>query len=547
MSIHTLNPKAEFARRGQALEINITAAEGIMQLLRTNFGPTGTLKMLVSGSGDIKTTKDGAVLLEELPIQHPTASLIARTATAQDDITGDGTTTCIILIGELLRQARRWLSEDVHPRVLADGFELARRRTVAFLDDYKIPLPSGDTEALRKVYRDVAFSSVCTKVHSKLAESLADIVTDAVLIADRSSKEKGLLDLHMVEIMSMGSRSDMDTSLIRGLVLDHGSRQHELQTLSLTNCHILILDVSLEYEKSEVNTGYFFKDADEQAKQAEQEREIVNRKCRAIIALKDQVCKEGEEFVVFNQKGVDPLSLDLLAEHGIVALRRVKRRNMERLSLCCGGSPKASLDSLTPADLGWADHIHEEMLGDEKYTFVEGVRDPKSCTILIRGPSAHVLVQVKDAVRDGLRAVKNIITDKCFVPGAGAFEVAAAQDLEVYKKELTGKVKLGVQAFADALMAIPKTLARNSGFDPQDSMLKVEEAQARTTNRCGLSIKTGEALDAVEAGILDNYRVKHQLIHSATVIATQLLLVDEILKAGRAIRSEVPADEAGEE
>lgn len=546
-AIHTLNPKAEHVRRGQALEINISAAEGIMQIMRTNFGPSGTLKMLVSGAGDIKITKDGAVLLDELPIQNPTVALIARTAASQDDICGDGTTASILLIGELLRQARRWLAEDVHPRVIADGFELARDRVIDFLQGYRLEVPTAEEAAASEkaaarrasVFASIAYSALCTKIHSKLARSLAPMAVDAVTIVARAAPSPALLDLAMVEILLMPSKSEMDTALIRGIVMDHGSRHAELSCSSLENCFILTLNVSLEYEKSEVNSGYFYKNAEEHAQQAAREREFVTKKCMRIVELKQRVCTRGENFVVLNQKGVDPMSLDLLAEHGIFALRRVKRRNMERVTLCCGGAALHDLEALAPESLGWAARVHEELLGDEKYTFVDGVRDPKSCTFLIRGPSKHVLYQVKEALRDGLRAVRNILTDRFYLPGAGAFEVAAGLDLERYRETLSGKVRLGVQAFADAIMSIPKTLAKNAGYDPQESFLKIQEAIRRDGGeRYGFNIATGEPVAIRDDGVLDNYRVKHQLIHSATVISCQLLLVDEILKAGRAVRTE---------
>jgi len=254
---------------------------------------------------------------------------------------------------------------------------------------------------------------------------------------------------------------------------------------------------------------------------------------KKIIELKRKVCDKPEKhFVIINQKGIDPMSLDMLANEGILALRRAKRRNMERMTLACGGISVNSVDDLTPDVLGYAGLVYEYTLGEEKYTFVEEVKNPFSCTILIKGPNNHSIEQIKEAVRDGLRAIKNVIDDGSIIPGAGAFEVAANLDLMKYKDEVMGRTKLGVQAFAEALLVVPKTLATNSGFDQIDSLIKLQE-EHKKGHIVGLDLMTGDPLDPLTEGIWDNYRVKRQLLQSSSVIATQLLLVDEILRAGK--------------
>jgi len=253
---------------------------------------------------------------------------------------------------------------------------------------------------------------------------------------------------------------------------------------------------------------------------------------KKIIELKNLVCNTPDKsFVIINQKGIDPGALDMLAKQGIIALRRAKRRNMERLTLACGGVAINSLDDLSPDALGHADVVYEHTLGEEKYTFVEGVKNPFSCTVLIKGPNKHTITQIQDAVRDGLRAVKNTIEDGHLVPGAGAFEIAVHRELIKYKDEVQGRVKLGVQAFAEAMLIIPKTLATNSGFDPIDAIVSLQEESK--DHVVGLDLATGECLSPEDEGIWDNYRVKRQILHSSTVIASQLLLVDEIMRAGR--------------
>jgi T-complex protein 1 subunit zeta len=263
------------------------------------------------------------------------------------------------------------------------------------------------------------------------------------------------------------------------------------------------------------------------------ERDFIEKRVQKVIDLKKKLCDNTDKrFVVINQKGIDPMSLDMLAKEGIIALRRAKRRNMERLALACGGTAMNSVDDLTEEHLGFAGLVYEHVLGENKFTFVEECKFPQSVTILIKGPNKHTLIQTKDAIRDGLRAIKNAIDDGCLIPGAGAFEIAASQELLRYKNEVKGKTRLGVQAYAEALLVIPKTLAVNSGFDAQDTIVKLQEEAQLLNEPIGLDVNSGEALRPADAGIYDNFIVKKQIINSCSVIASNLLLVDEIMRAG---------------
>ncbi|XP_008055656.1 T-complex protein 1 subunit zeta-2 isoform X2 [Carlito syrichta] len=486
-AISAVNSKAEVARAQAALAINICAARGLQDVLRTTLGPKGTMKMLVSGTGDIRLTKDGNVLLHEMQIQHPTASLIAKVATAQDDITGDGTTSNVLIIGELLKQADLYISEGLHPRIIAEGFEAAKIKALEVLEEIKVK-----KEMRRKILLDVARTSLQTKIHAELADVLTEAVVDSVLAVRRPNYP---IDLFMVEIMEMKHKSATDTK--------------------------------------EVNTGFFYKTAEEKEKLVKAERKFIENRVQKIIDLKDKVCAQyNKGFVVINQKGIDPFSLDALAKHGIVALRRAKRRNMERLALACGGIAVNSVEDLTVDCLGHAGLVYEYTLGEEKFTFIEDCVNPRSVTLLIKGPNKHTLIQIKDAIRDGLRAVKNSIEDGCVVPGAGAVEVAISEALVMYKHNVKGRARLGVQAFADALLIIPKVLAQNSGYDPQETLVKVQTEHLESKQLVGIDLDTGEPMVAADAGVWDNYCVKKQLLHSCTVIASNILLVDEIMRAG---------------
>ncbi|CAG9559296.1 unnamed protein product [Danaus chrysippus] len=523
-AISLLNPKAEFARAAQALAVNITAAKGIQDVMKTNLGPKGTMKMLVSGAGDIKITKDGNVLLHEMQIQHPTASLIARASTAQDDATGDGTTSTVLLIGELLKQADIYISEGLHPRIITEGFDVARNKALEVLESMKIPI-----EIKRENLIDITRTALKTKVHPSLAEVLTDACVDSVLAIRVEGKP---VDLHMVELMEMQHKTATETTLIKGLVLDHGARHPDMPK-RVENAYILTCNVSLEYEKTEVNSGFFYKSAEDREKLIAAEREFIDQRVKKIVALKKKLCDGTDKsFVVINQKGIDPLSLDVLAKEGIIALRRAKRRNMERLALACGGIAMNSVDDLTEECLGYAGLVYEHILGEEKYTFVEDCKNPQSVTILIKGPNKHTLTQIKDAVRDGLRAINNAIEDKCLVPGAAAFEVKANNELLKFKDTVKGKLRLGIQAYAEALLVIPKTLAVNSGYDAQDTIVKLQEESRLNPDPIGLDLSTGEAIKPIDLGIYDNYIVKKQILNSCSVIASNLLLVDEIMRAG---------------
>lgn len=536
--VTVVNSKADVLKASQALAVNLNAAKGLQEVMKTNLGPRGTLKMLVGGAGQIKITKDGHALLGEMQIQHPTASMIARAATAQDDITGDGTTSSVMFIGELMKLAEASLAEGLHPRLIAEGFDLAREESMKFLDSFKVPLeaPLDDRERLVCVAR----TSLRTKISPHLADPMAEVCVDAI----RCIKKQGEpLDLHMVEIMHMKNKLVTDTRLVKGLVLDHGARHPDMPK-RLENCYILTCNVSLEYEKSEINAGFFYSNSEQRDKLVESERRFTDEKVKKIINLKKTVCTEENKktFVVLNQKGIDPPSLEMLAHENIIALRRTKRRNMERLPLACGGAAVNSVDDLDESDLGQCDLVYEETLEDDKFTFVEGVKNPHSCTILIQGSTDHAIAQMKDAVKDGLRAVQNAVEDEAIIPGAGAFEIAAQVHLEEFKKKVVGKPRLGVEIFGKALLTIPKTLLENSGFDVQDKLLKLigereSKAGAAGVGAVGLSVATGDPIDPVLEGIWDNFSVKKQMLGLAPVLAEQLLLVDEVIRAGRSANS----------
>ena len=351
-SLQLVNANADIVRKAQALAVNMNAAKGLQEVLKTNLGPKGTIKMLVGGAGQIKLTKDGAVLLHEMQIQHPTAAMIGRAATALDDMVGDGTTTTVLFIGEIMRQAERYIGDGVHPRILVEGMELAKNETLRFLEEFKL-----QKEVNRELMLQVAKTSLNTKVHPSIANPLCEIIVDAVTTIQRPKKE---IDLHMIEMMYMQHKMNTESKLVRGLVLDHGGRHSDLPS-SLENCYILCLNVSLEYEKTEVHSGFFWSSAEQREKLIASERQFTDDKVMKIIELKRKVCtkENGKNFVIVNQKGIDPPSLELLARDGIIGIRRAKKRNGERIPLACGGKQLNSIDDLCEEDLGFAEKVYE--------------------------------------------------------------------------------------------------------------------------------------------------------------------------------------------
>jgi len=532
-----INPNAEIVAQGQCLQVNVAAARGLQMVLKSNLGPRGTLKMLVGGAGQIKITKDGSVLLHEMQIQHPTPMMIARAATAMDDEVGDGTTSTVLFIGELLKQAERFVSEGLHPRLITEGYDIAKEMVTEFLQDYQHPFLNIEED--RELLTNVARASLRTKLSPEVADTMSDAVVDSVL----SVRNNGDIDLHMVEIMCMEHKSALNSCFVKGIVLDHGTRHPDMPTY-LKNPFILTCNVSLEYEKTEVNAGFFYSDAAQREKLVDSERKFTDEKVRQVIEFKRRICTNGETFCLVNQKGIDGPSLDMLAKEGIMAFRRAKRRNMERLTLACGGVAVNSFDDLDLSSVGRAGSVREETLGEDKFTFIEDAAVGKSCTILIRGPNKHTIEQLKDATRDGLRSVTTAVLDKALVPGAGAFEMAASRMLMRRKSAVSGKAKLGVEAFAQALLVVPKTLAENSGFDVLETMIKLEEEQERSEQPAGIDLNNGDTMLPSAQGIWDSVSVKKQSLQLATVLATQLLLVDEVMKAGKAMGKQAAQQEA---
>ena len=497
-----------------SLNVSINAAKGLQEIMKSNLGIHGTLKMLVSGSGELKITKDGFVLLQEMQIQNPIASLIAKSISVQNYKLGDGTTSIIIILGEIFRQIEKYIEKGIHPQIICQGIDLGKRELEKWLPTQTVELKINKLSLLT-----LATSVLSTKLKKNLVSKLANIVANAILTIYREGEE---IDLDMIEIMSMESQIELESRFIKGIVLDHGSRHIGMPSI-LNDSFILLCNISLEYEKSEFDSEFTFNSIDKQEKLSFKERDFIDKKVKKIIQLKRSVCKDTKKgFLVINQKGIDMVSLDILSKEGILAIRRAKRKNMERISLMCNAVPINSVDDIKAEVLGYAGLVYEQIVNEEKYTFIENVSNPFSGTILIKGRNTFLKQQIKDAIKNSLVTLKNFIKDKSVLIGGGQVELASYNHLISYSEVIKGRKKFGVIALAAGILSIPKTLSENSGEDPYLYFNKIENILIQNNNFASV-------IESNQNQIFDCFTVKKQILNSVCSITNNILLIDEII------------------
>jgi len=498
--------------KGLSLYISICAAKGLQDIMKNNLGPNGTMKVLVTGSGDIKISKDGGYLLNEMQIQNPTASLIAKTIISQKSYIGDGSTSAIILIGETLRNIEKYLEKGIHPQILCDGIDLARMEIEKWLPSQII-----NNILNRKTLIRCAKTVIETKIQKILAEKMANIAVDAVLTIYNEGK---IIDLERIEILQINSRTDSDSKWIRGLVLDHGARHPDMPKI-MHNAFILLCNINLEHERSETNSSFNYDCIENKEEISINERELIDRRVNTIIQLKRSVCLEKNRgFVVINQKGIDSISLDLLAKEGILGIRRAKRKNLERISLLCNCIPVNSIHNLKSDILGFSGIVYEQLIGEEKYTFFENVSNPFSGTILIKGRSSFIRKQMENSILNSIKALKLGIQDKGFLRGSGGIEMLLQKHLLAFSSNIPGKKKYGIRSFANAVTAIPITLFENSGYKI-DTLHKCLEIYEKTKEKLGNNIPG-------DLTCIDSFSVKKHIFTTVCYVIIQILLIDDI-------------------
>jgi T-complex protein 1 subunit zeta len=489
--------------KGMSLYITIAAGKGLQDIMKTNFGPHGSLKLLVNRSGEIKLTKEGSVLLREMQIQNPVASLIAKTVLAQKNFIGDGTLSKILILGEILKKMEIYLEEGIHPHVLCEGIDLSRRELERWLHT-QIFFNKID----KKVLLNVAKTIMCTKLNKPLTEKISKIVVEAIMTIYQKNHE---IDLNMIEIMEVESSNELDTRWVKGIVMDHGARHSDMPKL-LNSAFILLCNASLEYEKTETKANYLTNSVFNNESLSAKERYIINKKVYKIIQLKRFVCKDNNRnFVVINQKGMDIIALDLLAKEGILGIRRAKKKNMERISILCNCIPINSFDELSIECLGFAGLVYEQQIQEDKYTFIENVTNPFSGTILVKGKNSMLRKQIEDCVKNSLKILKECIESKKFVEGGGKIEILASDHLLKYAKNIKGKKKLGVEGVGKALLIIPKTLLENSRNLSENSKIDFDLSLPKEDRN------------------IDCFTVKKKIYESVCILACQLLLIDDII------------------
>jgi len=508
-----LKEGATRTRGEEAQSMNIEAARAVANAVRTTLGPKGMDKMLVDSIGDVVITNDGATILKEMDIEHPAAKMVVEVAKTQDDEVGDGTTTAVVLVGELLREAEELLSEDVHPTIIAAGFNLAARKATDLLTQMAF---EGDDATLK----NVAMTAITGKGAEMMLSKIADIVVEAVKLVAEDVDGKKTVDPDDISVVRRYGASIDDSKLVHGLIIDK-EKVHPLMPTTVKDAKIALLNVGLEIEKTEIDAKIEINDPGQMQSFWDEEE-------RRLESIADKVIASGAN-VVFCQKGIDDLVQHYLAKAGILAGRRVKKSDMKRLEKATGGKITDTMEDI--AQLGYAGLVQERKVGDNEMIFVENSQNPKAVSILLRGSIEHVVDEMDRAVNDALKVVSLTLENNQVLAGGGAPEIELAMTLRDYATTFGGREQLSVRAFSNAMEIIPKTLVENAGGDSLDKIVELRSAHESGDRSAGISVD-GEVRDMLALNVVDPLRVKLNAIESATEAANMILRIDDIISAG---------------
>ena len=504
----------------EAMRNNIMAVRAIAEILKTTYGPKGMDKMLVDSLGDITITNDGATILDKMEIQHPAAKMLVQIAKGQDEEAGDGTKSAVIFAGELLREAEKLLDKNIHPTIIIEGYKKALSRALEVLDGIAETVSIDDTEKLMKV----ALTSLNSKAVKDAREHLAKIAVEAVRAIAEQRDAKWYVDLNNVQIIKKHGGSLFDTQLVRGIVLDK-EVVHPDMPRRVENAKIAVLDTPLEIEKPEIDLEISITSPELIQRLMEKQEKILAEKVEKIAATGANV--------VITQKGIDEVAQHYLAKKGILAVRRVKRSDIEKIARATGAKIVTSVRDLKPEDLGYAELVEERKVGEDKMVFIEGAKNPKSVTILIRGGFERLVDEAERAIRDALSAVADAVMDGKIIAGGGSGEMEVAKGLTEFAKTLSGRERLAVEAFARAVEALPQTLAYNAGHDPIEALMKLRKEHEQGRKWAGVDIETGEPADMWERGVVEPVRVRANALKAGTEVATLILRIDDVIAAKR--------------
>jgi thermosome len=507
--------------RGKGAQFNnIAAAKAVAEAVRSTLGPKGMDKMLVDSMGDVTITNDGVTILKEIDIKHPAAKMVVEIAKTQDDECGDGTTTAVVLAGELLKKAENLVELNVHPTTLVNGYKLAAREAVSILGKMGVQIRPTD----KKKMIDIAATSMAGRSVGPAKDYLAEIAVQAISsVAERVDK-KNVADVDNVKVEKKHGGSVYDTELISGIIVDK-ERVHPRMPRSVKKAKIAILDFALEIKKTEV-------DAKIQIRDPNQLHKFLDEEERTLREMVEKVAKSGAN-VLLCQKGIDDLAQHYLGKKGIYALRRIKKSDMKKLARATGGKVVSTLDDLKRSDLGAAAVVEERKVGDDEMTFITGCKNPKSVSILIRGGTQHVVDEIERSLNDALKVVALVIEDGRAVPGGGAPEVELSLRLREYAATVGGREQLAIEAFAQAMEIIPWTLGENAGLDSIDLLIRLKNKHEgkKGNKNAGFNVKTGGPGDMLKLKILEPLGVKTQAIESATEVASLVLRIDDVIAA----------------
>ncbi len=516
--IIVLKEGTERTRKRDAQMNNIAAARAIADAVRTTLGPKGMDKMLVDSMGDVVITNDGVTILKEIDVQHPAAKMVVEVAKTQDTECGDGTTTAVILAGELLKKSEALIEQNVHPTIIANGFKMAASEAVRVLEEMAI-----DTGSDEEMLKRVAMTAMTGKSIGGQREYLADLAVSAVKSIAEERDGKYYVDVDNVKVEKKTGASIPDTEIINGIVIDK-ERVHPRMPKTIDDAKIALLSVAMEIKKTEVDAKISIKDPESMAKFLGEEETTLKKMVEKV--------KEAGANVVLCQKGIDDLVQHYLAKEGIFAIRRVKKSDMEKIAKATGANIAGNLDELEEADLGAADKVETKKVGDEDMTFVVGCKNPKAVTALIRGGTEHVVDEVERALHDALRVAGVTLEDGKAVAGAGASEIELSLRLADYAATVGGREQLAIEAFAEAMEVVPWAIAENAGLDSIDVIIKLKNAHEKDDPEAasfGVELSTGDAKNMVEAKVIEPLRSKTQAVKSAAEVANMILRIDDVI------------------
>jgi thermosome len=504
--------------RGAQLN-NIMAARAISDAVKSTLGPKGMDKMLVDSMGDVVITNDGATILKEIDVEHPAAKMIVEVAKSQDEECGDGTTTAVVLTGELLKYASELLEQKVHPTVINRGFKLASEKALEVLNHNALVIKKNDTPTLRKI----AMTSMSSKGGAGPSkELLADIVVDANSRVAEEINGKTYVDMDNIQIQKQQGGSIEDCEIVKGIILDK-ERVHEGMPKQVKNAKIALINVALEIKKTEVDAKIQIRDPTQLQAFLDEEESMLKK-------MVDKVKNSGAN-VIICQKGIDDVAQYLFAKYNMYVLNRAKDSDMKKLAKATGGKIVANLDDLTSNDLGYAGLVEERKFGEDKLTFVMDCKNPKAVSILLRGGTAHIVDELERGLHDALFVVKVALEDGKMTVGGGASAIEIAMTLRDYASSVGGREQMAIEAFAHALEIVPKTLSENAGLDPINMMIEMRRLHKKGNKYAGINVFNGKVEDMFENDVIEPLRLGSHEIQTATEAATMILRIDDVISS----------------